>query len=220
MTSLFSFRPRNCGLALSILVLLFLSEGTFAVPSPETLKFAIMREGQQIGTVTMNIEHNGTDTVVDSAVNVEVKVLGITAYRYENKANERWSDGHLTALTSQTDDNGKKHKVTLALRDKKLVGDADGKSLSLAPDTFPGSIWNPKLISQTVIMNTADGTLKKISVDDRGMENMTVQGRQIKAHHYAMKGQWQQDLWYDDAQHLVGLEFKGTDGSVITYRLM
>jgi hypothetical protein len=223
MKSLSSLRPRDYGHlkpALSILLLLLLGGETFAVPSPETLKFAIMREGQQIGTATMNVEHDGTQTVADSAIDVDVKILGFTAYRYEHRANEKWNDGHLTAVTSQTDDNGTKHKLTLALHDKKLVGDADGKSLSLAADTVPGSVWNPKLISRTVIMNTVDGTLKKISIDDLGMENISIHGREIKAHHYAMKGQWQQDLWYDEAQHLVRLQFKGTDGSLITYRLM
>lgn len=225
--SLFFLRLRECGHhcshfgpALSILLLLLLGGRTFAVPSPETMKFAIIREGQQIGTATMNIERNGADTVADTTTNVDVKIMGFTAYHYDHRANEHWSDGHLTAVTSQTNDNGTKHKLTLTLSDKKLVGYVDGQSLSLAADTVPASVWNPKLVAQTIVMDTADGSLKQVSVDDLGIENITIQGRQIKAHHYTMKGQLQQDLWYDEAQHLVKLQFKGRDGSVITYRLM
>jgi hypothetical protein len=47
-----------------------------------------------------------------------------------------------------------------------------------------------------------------------------VRGQPMKAHHYSMHGQLEQDLWYDMYGHLVQLKFKGRDGSVIAYHLM
>jgi Family of unknown function (DUF6134) len=205
---------------LAVLLLLFLGGKTFAVPTSETFKYAIMRDGKQIGTSTTNIQRNGSHTLVDTTTSVDVRILGFTAYRYEQKSNEHWADGHVVAVRAQTNNNGTERSMSVTLYDKKLVGEADGKKLSLDADLIPWSVWTPKVVSQTVVIDTADGKLMSISVADLGTESINVRGQTIKAHHYAMNGQLEQDLWYDEHDHLVQLRLKGSDGSVISYRLM
>jgi Family of unknown function (DUF6134) len=204
----------------AVLLLLCLGGRTFAVPTAETFKYVIMRDGKQIGTSTTNIQQSGSDTLVDTTTSVGVKILGFTVYRYEQKSNEHWADGHLVALRAQTNDNGTERSMSVTLHDKKLVGEADGKKLSLDADLIPSSVWTPKLVSQTVVIDTADGKLMRISVADLGTESISVRGQTIKARHYAMDGRLKQDLWYDERDRLVQLRFKGSDGSVISYRLM
>src|SRR5271163_222927 len=136
----------------SFLGLMLLSGGALGEPMAETYKFAIIREGAQIGTSTMNIQKNGPETIVDTATLVEVKILGLTAYRFEFSSNERWVDGRLIALTAQTDDNRTKHSLNVGSNDKKLTAEADGKKTSLDPNTLPWSPWNAKLVNQTVAL--------------------------------------------------------------------
>lgn len=206
--------------ATSFALLLLLCEPTFAEPAPETSKFAIMREGKQIGVSTTDIQRDGKETVVDTKIKVDVKILGFTAYRYDQTSNEKWAEDHVVAVTSETDDNGTKHSLSLSLQDDKLIGEVDGKKLALDADVVPASAWNPKLITQTVIMDSMNGKLMSVSFDDLGIENVNVRGQSTKAHHYSMHGQREQDLWYDMSGQLVQLKFKGRDGSVISYHLM
>src|ERR1700730_11130574 len=76
-----------------------------AQPATETLEYAIMRNGEQIGT--HRVERRRT---------VEVKILLITAYKFQHTAPERWLNGRLAALNSATDDTGPQHKLTAALK--------------------------------------------------------------------------------------------------------
>src|SRR5271165_5293409 len=59
-------------------------------PAPEISKFAIKREGSQIGTVTIEVTRNGAETLVKQVTHIQVKVVLITAYRYEQSNVERW----------------------------------------------------------------------------------------------------------------------------------
>lgn len=204
----------------SFTLLLLLYGEAFAVSAPETSKFTIMREGNQIGISTTSIQRNGKETVVDTTINVDVKILGFTAYRYEQTSNEKWAGEHVVAVTSETNDNGATHNLSLALQDDKLVGEADGKKLALDADVVPASVWNPKLVTQTVVMDSVNGKLMRVSFDDLGIEDISVRGQATKAHHYSMHGQREQDLWYDMSGQLVQLKFNGKDGSVISYHLM
>jgi hypothetical protein len=205
---------------MSFALLLLLCGKAFAVAAPEISKFNIMREGHQIGSSTTSIQSNGKETVVDTTINVDVKILGFTAYRYVQTSNEKWAGDHVVTITSETDDNGTKHNLSLALHDDKLIGEADGKVLTLDAGMIPSSVWNPKLVTQTVVMDSVNGKLKHISVTDLGTENIDIRGQPTKAHHYSMRGQLEQDLWYDMSGRLVQLKFKGRDGSVISYHLM
>jgi hypothetical protein len=205
---------------MSFALLLLLCGKALAVATPEISKFNIMREGHQIGSSTTSIQSNGKETVVDTTINVDVKILGFTAYRYVQTSNEKWAGDHVVTITSETDDNGTKHNLSLALHDDKLIGEADGKVLTLDAGMIPSSVWNPKLVTQTVVMDSVNGKLKHISVTDLGTENIDIRGQPTKAHHYSMRGQLEQDLWYDMSGRLVQLKFKGRDGSVISYHLM
>src|SRR6516162_10129605 len=69
-----------------------------ASPGPETAKFAINREGSQIGTHTIELMRNGPETLVKLATHIEVKIAFITAYRFEQNGSERWVNSKLVTL--------------------------------------------------------------------------------------------------------------------------
>ena len=74
-----------------------------AQPAAETLQYVIMRKGEQIGTHKFEFHRTGKETSVNIETNVEVKVLFVTAYRFQHVANERWVNERLVALDD--DDN-------------------------------------------------------------------------------------------------------------------
>ena len=57
--------------------------------NPEVLKYAVNRKGEQIGTHVFEFRRNGPETSVSFQTKVEVKVLFITAYRFEQSGSER-----------------------------------------------------------------------------------------------------------------------------------
>src|SRR5215470_6418951 len=71
---------------------------------PGTIRFAIMRNGEQIGTHAIEISRTGPETNVRITTDLSVKVLFVTAYRLQHSAAERWVNGQLVAFSSTTDD--------------------------------------------------------------------------------------------------------------------
>ena len=189
-------------------------------PATETLQYAIMRKGEQIGTHTVELKRAGKETSVNLETNVEVKVLFVTAYRFQHSATERWVNGRLVELNSETDDNGTQHKLTAALKGAALEVDADGKAAQVDKNIIPSSLWNPELVRQSVMLDTQTGQVMPISVVDGGSEEVTVETGPAPAHRYTIKGKFSQDVWYDSRGRLVQSQLVAKDGSVISYKLM
>jgi hypothetical protein len=197
---------------------LFSSSAAPAEPMAETLRFAVMREGQQIGTNTIELRRNGSETTVQMMTQVQVKIAFVTVYRFEQTETERWVGGKLMALSAVTNDNGTMHRVKATRANDRLTIEADGKTTEVAGNTIPASLWNPLLLEKTVAFNPQDGTMMPIAVTDRGVDQLVVQGRAKRTRHYVINSTFPQDVWYDDARQLVKVELKVSDGSTIRYQ--
>ena len=185
----------------------------------ETYRFAITRNGDQIGTHSIDLNRTGPETTVSIATDLAVKVLFVTAYRFQHTASEHWVGGRLIALNSTTDDNGTRHRVSVAMKTSGLEVEADGKAAArLDRNIQPASLWNAEVLRRPVMLNTQDGQVVPLSVVDLGSEDLTIDARTVKAHHYTMKSKYSQDIWYDEQQHLVQVKLLGPDGSVIMYK--
>jgi hypothetical protein len=194
--------------------------GTGIQANAETIKFAIMLNGEQIGTHTVEINRTGPETSVKIATELAVKVMFITAYRMQHKSTERWVDGRLVALNSDTDNNGTRHKVLVTETANGMEIRAGGKASKAERNLVPGSLWNQALLSRSEMLDAQEGNILPLSVVDRGTQQLTVKQKVVKARHFTLKSKWTQDVWYDEQQRLVHASFAAPDGSVILYQML
>ncbi len=194
--------------------------GAHAQPNPDTLTFAINREGSQIGTHAIEFTRNGTETLVKLTTHILVKVAFITAYRFDQNGSERWVNGKLAALSTTTDDNGTPYKVDAAPKGTALMVEANGKTTQVDASVLPFTLWNVALMKQSSVLDPQKGTILKITVTDAGMDSIPVLGKKTKARRYVVKGPFTQDVWYDEKGNLVQSMLVGPDGSKIYYNLM
>ena len=206
--------------ALTISCTLMLAGAAAAEPAQETLKYAVVRKGEQIGTHTVEIRRKDVETTVNIATQVAVKVAFITAYSFQQNNTERWVNGRLASLRATTDNNGTRSKVEVNAGTHGLRIQADGKSLNAPAEAMPASLWNPALMKQSVVINTVDGTMMPIKITSKGVEELSTKSGGTKARRFNMQGVFDQDLWYDEQGRLVQLKLKGSDGSDVLYRLI
>jgi hypothetical protein len=205
----------------AILIIAALALGaTAAGAAPETIRFAIMRNGDQIGTHTVEINRGPREITVNSATELTVKVLFVTAYRLQQTGSERWVNGKLVAFASETDDNGTHHKLSVALKPAGLEVEADGKTSMVDKNLIPATLWNPEMMKRTSVLDPQDGQVVPITVTDVGPEELTFDARTIKARHFTIKGKFSQDVWYDERGRLVQSSLVAPDNSVILYKPM
>jgi hypothetical protein len=189
-----------------------------AAQPTEAMRFAILRNGEQIGTHAIEIDRKGPETNVRVTTELTVKILFVTAYRLQHNATERWMNGQLVALDSTTDNNGVLHNVSATRGMSGLEVEADGRTSHVDKDVFPASLWNPELVRHKAAMDPQDGRVDPISVTDDGSEDLQLGAHALKAHHYTIKGRYSQDIWYDERGRLVQVKLIGSDGSEIAYK--
>lgn len=214
------FRNLRGNLLSSALVLLTLASAHADPVGCETQKFRVLRGDSEIGTNTISITRNGSDTTVQIATHVSVGLAFITLYKFDQTENEQWTNGQLQALTATTDDNGKLHKVSASNQQGQIVIEGDGQVRKAISGTLPISFWNPPSLEQNVAFNPEDGSVMPVSVVDRGEDSVVVCGRAVRAHHYFVKSAYAQDVWYDNENRLVKMEMRVLDGSTIRYELI
>jgi Family of unknown function (DUF6134) len=208
-------------------------------PYGQTLAFAIYRNGQAIGHHQLSFANEGTNRTVTVAVELAVKAMGVTAYRYVHNSREVWQGSSLQALDSRTDDNGKKFAVRAqraasglvverevapeatpaAANDQGLQRPEIGREV-LPANILPTSNWNVGQVGQSVLLNTQYGTQSHATITTLGREPVkTATGSTVEATRYHYTGDIRMDQWFDDRGRWVKAAFQAFDGSTIEYIL-
>ena len=187
------------------------------------LDYTVLRNGDVIGSHTINIKGDANDTSVTIATDIKVKFAFITAYKFLHSAKETWTNGQLVSLTSETDDDGttKRLAATASGSGLSAKGNVQGSNIDTqAPaGVIPASLWNSAILTQSQVLNTLDGHLMDIAIEDLGQEPVTVQGQERMTRHFRLNGELTRDLWFDSSNNLLRVQFKGEDGSDIVYAL-
>jgi len=199
---------------------LVLPARAFAYDAPKSdFAFQVLRDGNPIGTSTIDVRSDAQGTNVEIATHIAVKFAFVVVYRFDQTEKEFWSpDGRLLALDATTDDNGSRHNMRADNTGIALKIETDGTSRSVPPQTVPMSLWNASLLAQRSALSTRDGAIVPVKVYDKGTETVAVRGSPVRAHHYVVTTTFPEDVWYDSDNHLVQMELKGRDGSVVRYQ--
>jgi hypothetical protein len=114
-----SFKRFLTGIVAPLATLLLLPGQPAAYPNPfllygSSIEFDVFREGEKVGSHTVQFTRNGKDLLVESSMGIAINVLFITVFRYEYRAVGRWENRQLQNLVSRVDDNGKKYAIAAA----------------------------------------------------------------------------------------------------------
>ncbi len=171
-----------------------------------------------IGTYTNIVAQSGDSIDVQTQLHVAVKMLGISLFHQDAKRLERWDKGRLISFQGATDDNGKEIDV-----DGKAQGDAFVIQSPLGNFTAPGSVhpsnpWAQQSLNADLMMGTKTGRVVPVVVTDRGVTNVTFDGKSMRLHQYFIDGDKHQVVWFDDNGVVAAFQ-TNEDGTPITFVL-
>jgi hypothetical protein len=195
------------------------------LPYGESLVFAAFRNGQPIGSHRLSFDRQGDQLVVTTSIDLAVKMLGLTAYRYSHRSRETWNGNDLQSVESSTDDDGKRYALSARREGGRLLvqrqapGAAAASRAFLAADILPSTHWNIRQTSQPSLLNSQKGTVDRIGVETAGREVVRTAAGSIEATRYRYQGDVRMDQWFDARGRWVKLAFTASDGSVIEYVL-
>ncbi len=193
--------------------------------SPETAPtgtfvYKVMRDGDVVGEQRADFERRGANLSVISDVRINVTLLGITVYDYTQRIEEKWAQGLLMELRSDTDDDGNHRVVRLTRNGERLVGSYDGKERDLPGYLIPTTLWNSAAVGHSAVLDTVRGRERDTRVEDKGIEQLTLPIGTVQARHYVFTGEFKREVWYDESGVLVAGQFEAKDGSIIRQELL
>ena len=179
--------------------------------------FDVVREGKRVGTHVVGFQGFPNDLVVTSKFNLKIDILFINAYSFEYSSKANWKDGILHDLSVLVDDNGEKLSLEAKKRSKYLTVSNDQESFQVPLPIYPTNHWNAGVLGQNKVLNTLTGELNNVEIIEKGYEMVETRQGKVKALRYAYTGDLETEIWYDDKKRWVGMEFVGSDGSLIKY---
>jgi len=188
-------------------------------PPAGRLDYRVIRDGDQIGTQSVEFVRQGEQLTVRTRANALVTFLGIPVYRFTHEAEEQWLNGRLVSLTSRTDDDGEPRAVAFKLEGDRLRGTYNGRTREFPAGIIPASLWHPDTVRQTVLLDPARGRDRQVTVADKGEETIKVKGQPTPTRHYAITGQINREVWYGPDGQLVQIRFPFKDGSQVLVTL-
>jgi hypothetical protein len=171
----------------------------------QSFDFDVYLGKRAIGTHRFDVYRDAGGTArVESRAIFNVRILGVTVYRYRHQAAERWEEGCLRHMRSETDDNG------------------DRVQVDASPDgcVFSYAYWDPALLTATTLLNPQTGKLDSVKFAHMGREEIVVQGETVTADHHRLTSRsYAMDLWYASDGRWLQLDSTTADGRTVHYRL-
>lgn len=199
-------RPLAALLALPALAL-----PALALPAPPApIAFRVLRNGGRIGTHRVGFTAEGAALTALTEVAIEVRILGITAYRLAHRFSETWEGGRLRAATSRLERNGKTVELAVRAAAGELRGAGPGGPLRLPPEAAPLTWWNPTPFAEArPLFDNETGApldlgMAREALAAGGQRWQATRGEE-QAGTYAADGRW------------TGWRLRAEDGSLITY---
>lgn len=186
----------------------------------DDMLFTVKRNGKKIGTHAVKFHQEGDTFIVDTKTELKVKFLFFTAYKFEYTAREIWRNGRVQKVFAETNNNGEDLTYEMTFdADKVTVADGTTNAVfALEPNTYPSNHWHPKVLSAQVIINTLSGSPNSVEITPSEWEWVATAQEDRRALRYDYSGELADVAsWYDEVGRWVALEFKGEDGSTITY---
>ena len=188
--------------------------------APRDLRFRALHRGGPVGEHSVAFRPDGDRLAVVTHVDITIKVLFFTAFRFRHNAEEIWRAGRLVSVRSTTDDNGIPLEVSgeAAADGFRIVG-ADGPFLAAAGLLTSNTLWDRRLVHETRLIDVQHGGEVGLVAKPLGEEPVDTPQGAVRASRYRIiTPHYAGSLFYDaDGRWVKGLIEQ--QGEILEYAL-
>lgn len=184
------------------------------------LRFRALHRGSPVGEHSVAFQRDGDRLTVTTRVDITIKVLFFTAFRFKHDAEEVWQSGRLASVTSTTNDNGTPLKVSgYAAGDGFRILGEDGPFLASAQLLTSNTLWDSRIVRESRLIDVQHGG--EVGMVSKRLEEETVvtpQGPVRASRYQIITPHYAGSLFYDaDGRWVKGLIEQ--QGEILEYAL-
>ncbi|KQP18508.1 hypothetical protein ASF43_11175 [Pseudorhodoferax sp. Leaf267] len=186
----------------------------------QDLDFSVSLDDKPIGQHRFRITGPADARSVTSEAQFDVRLLGLSVYRYQHRATEQWRGHCLAGLTATTDDDGEAGRVQAQARGQALEVSTAAGTQALPGCVMSFAYWSPAIRTQTQLLNAQTGQYERVRIQAMGSGPIDVRGQSTPAERWRITGPQQPiDVWTLPNGDWVGLDSVVRGGRVLRYRL-
>ena len=159
-------------------------------------KFTILRDGDDIGFQTNKVTRRGDVVVHECQARLKIKVLGITAYRYELDLVEEWQGGNLKSMSSKCYDDGDDDFVEIKRGGDGLEINGSGYQGQCPLGVATSSYWSYDFMKRPVWISTQTGALLNMATTNAGVSDITGPTGVTSAERWTLTGGYDANVFY------------------------
>lgn len=154
-------------------------------------RFRILRDGDDIGTHDLDavLGPNGFEIVI--TIRIAVKVLGITAYRYELDNREVWQGGTVASVNTKINDDGTDDFCKIVRQGEALQIDGSRHTGQVSPEAVTTSYYASPFIKRRPWISTQTGAPLKVQIVPEGRANWWAISGDLETKLGYAGGEWQ-----------------------------
>ena len=192
----------------------FVAAGTAALALPSAAwasqqsavrSFNITRGGSNIGQHRVSVSRDGDLVRAQTDIDIAVKILGITAYRYELAYSEVYRGGQLQSFDGQANDDGDRAYAKAERNGDMLEVDGSDYSGPVTGAAVPTSYWRMPALNTSPWISAQSGEILRVGTTEvQPLPHSPAGARVWRA---TDNGEYTVDIWYDAAGNWTGCSF-------------
>ena len=182
--------------------------------------FDVFLNDKKVGKHSFTVSETGGMKQVQSEASFNVKILFISAYRYEHSAAERWLENCLVEFDASTNANGKRVDVSGEQTSVGFLVERGDSPIELPECVMTFAYWNVEFLEQPRLLNPQTGEYVVVHVEEVGNEVLQVRGQPVAATRFSLTArEVDLTLWYSSDDEWLALESVAKGGHIIRYEL-
>ena len=214
---------------LFLLIIIFnISIQAFPIPKDNKATYDVIRKNKIIGTYEILFSENNGNLILETNIDIEVKVFFVTAYKFSHKSKEIWNNDNFVQIDGYTNfEDEREYFIKGEKKDDFLYASGMEGELKLDKNLIPSNYWNQEVMYQNARFDTQKGIVRKLDVKEAGIENIEINNILIECNKFILnatrrpkdKGLFPEyTLWYSIDKELMKFEFKNPkDNKIVTF---
>ena len=191
------------------------------------LVFDLYRNNQFIGQHIYLFNRDGQNLIVQNTINFEIKILGITLYKYFSKGQEQYIDGKFHSFSSMTKQNKKEKFVKIYKNKDQFFIEGSSYKGEAPKDFIIGTWWNHLIVKSNAQISAASGRIIEQNVKFIGKETIKINNEKYSALRFnffssdpslSKDKKLNMEVWYDE-KSLMWLKASFDNDGYWEYRL-
>ncbi len=178
---------------------------SWAAPQSATRSFRVTRGGSDIGRHSVTVSRDGDTVRAQTDIDIAVKFLGITAYRYELAYTEVYQNGQLQSFDAIANDDGDRGYAKAIRQGGMLEIDGSKYSGPVTGAAVPTSYWRKPALNTTPWISAQSGEILPVNTTE--MQALPHSPAGARVWRATDNRGYTVDIWYDAAGDWSGCSF-------------